>query len=90
MKGFTDRYDQQQTWSEEDVNYLSKLEKIMDVDAIVEKLQSRCICDCQMYHVSDVKLAFVRWSKAKIENMTNDIYNVVDRDYAFQDNLPVF
>ncbi|MDQ2096751.1 MAG: hypothetical protein QQW96_03790 [Tychonema bourrellyi B0820] len=41
-----------------------------------------------MYHVSDVKLAFVRWSKAKIEDMTNDIYNVVDRD-AFQDHLPV-
>jgi len=79
---------QQQTWSEEDFDYLSKVEKIFDVDAIVQTLKSRCICDCQMYDDSDVKLAFVRWFQAKIEHMSNDIYNVVEADYkVFQLNL---
>ncbi|MEG4084881.1 hypothetical protein [Microcoleus sp. POL10_C6] len=78
-----------QTWSEEDIYYLSKVEKILDVDAIVETLKSRCICDCQMYDDSDVKLAFVRWFQAKIEYMSNDIYNVVEADdNVFQLNLP--
>lgn len=79
---------QQQTWSEEDIDYLSRVEKIVDVDAIVQTLKSRCICDCQMYDDSDVKLAFVRWFQAKIEHMSNDIYNVVEaNDKVFQLNL---
>ncbi|MEG4084574.1 hypothetical protein [Microcoleus sp. POL10_C6] len=79
---------QQQTWSEEDFDYLSKVEKIFDVDAIVQTLKYRCICDCQMYDDSDVKLAFVRWFQAKIEHMSNDIYNVVEADdKVFQLNL---
>ncbi|MEG5063151.1 hypothetical protein QUB33_05955 [Microcoleus sp. B3-A4] len=79
---------QQQTWSEKDIDYLSRIEKILDVDAIVQTLKSRCICDCQMYHDSDVKLAFVRWFQSRIEHMSNDIYNVVDADdKVFQLNL---
>ena len=89
MKGFTDRYEKRQTWSEEDMDYLLITEKIFDVDAIVETLKFRCICDCQMYDDSDVKLAFVRWFKAKIEHMSNDIYNVVEAEAkVFQINLP--
>lgn len=89
MKKFTDRYEKQQTWLEEDIYYLSKLEKIIDVEAMIETLKSRCICDCQMYDDSDVKLAFVRWFEAKVEHMSNDIYNVVEADdNVFQLNLP--
>lgn len=89
MKGFTDRYEKQQTWSEEDVYYLSKLEKIIDIDPIVETLQSRCICDCEMYDNSDVKLAFVRWFKAKIDHMVNDIGYAVELEAkVFKENLP--
>lgn len=88
MKEFTDRYEKQQTWLEEDIYYLSKLEKIIDVEAMIETLKFRCICDCQMYDDSDVKLAFVRWFKAQIEHMSNDIYNVVEADdEVFQLNL---
>ena len=80
---------QQHTWSEEDIDYLSKLEKIVDVGSIVQTLKFRCICDCQMYDDSDVKLAFVRWFKAKLEHMSNDIYNVVESEAkVFQVNLP--
>jgi hypothetical protein len=89
MKEFTDRYEKQQTWLEDDINYLSKLEKIIDVEAMIETLKSRCICDCQMYDDYDVKLAFVRWFKAKVEHMSNDIYNLVESESTvFQINLP--
>jgi hypothetical protein len=78
-----------QTWSEEDIDYLLIIEKIVDVDAIVETLKFRCICDCQMDNDSDVKLAFVRWFEAKVEYMSNDIYNVIEADdNVFQLNLP--
>ncbi|MEG3899019.1 MULTISPECIES: hypothetical protein [unclassified Microcoleus] len=78
-----------QTWSEEDIDYLSKLEKIVDVGAIVQTLQFRCICDCQMHEYSDVKLGFVRWFKAKVEHMTNNIYNVIEAETnVFRVNLP--
>ena len=89
MKGFTDRYEKRQTWSEEDIDYLLLIEKMVNVDAIVETLKFRCICDCQMDNDSDVKLAFVRWFKAKVEHMTNDIYNVVEAEVkVFRINLP--
>ncbi|MEG4533022.1 hypothetical protein [Microcoleus sp. D2_18a_D3] len=89
MKEFTDRYEKQQTWLEEDIYYLSKIEKILDVEAIVQTLKLRCICDCQMDHDSDVKLAFVRWFKAKIDHMSNDIYNVIEAEAkVFRINLP--
>ena len=80
---------QQHTWSEEDIDYLSKIEKIVDVGSIVQTLKFRCICDCQMHDDSDVKLAFVRWFKAKVEHMSNDIYNVVESEAkVFRVNLP--
>ncbi|MEG4496999.1 hypothetical protein QUB05_07310 [Microcoleus sp. F10-C6] len=80
---------QQQTWSEEDIDYLSKLEKIVDVESIVQTLKFRCICDCQMYDDSDVKLAFVRWFKTKVEHISNDIYHVVESEAkVFRVNLP--
>ena len=42
-----------------------------------------------MYDDSDVKLAFVRWFKAKVEHMSNDIYNVVEAEAkVFRVNLP--
>lgn len=90
MKGFTDRYESQLAWSEEDIDYAEKIERIINIDPIVEKLQSRCICDCEMFDKSDVKLAFVRWFKERVEHMESDISNAFNNldDKAFRENLP--
>ncbi|MEG4302404.1 hypothetical protein [Microcoleus sp. D3_18a_C4] len=85
---FTDRYEEQGIWSDDDFRCLSIMEKMMDTDAIVETLQFRCICDCQMYTKSDVKLALVRWFGGYIEHMVNDVYNVVEQNSeVFELNL---
>lgn len=90
MKGFTHRCESQLVWSEEDIDYAERIERIIDIDPIVEKLQFCCICNCEMFDKSDVKLAFVRWFKERIDHMASDISNAFDNldDKAFREKLP--
>ena len=63
--------------------------KLIDVDAIVERLQALDCQQCAAFTESQVKLAFLKWIENHIESIETDPEWFINRDFKhFSKHLP--